>query len=87
MPCLNLHLDANTECHALSAFLPLMSPIQSALHVCSQTCPLGFSKIPDDWRPLCCYDCAPCPDGEFANETGIYKMILNVEISRNTSQC
>uniref|UniRef100_A0A3B2WB88 Vomeronasal 2, receptor27 n=1 Tax=Mus musculus TaxID=10090 RepID=A0A3B2WB88_MOUSE len=53
----------------------------SALHVCSQTCPLGFSKIPDDWRPLCCYDCAPCPDGEFANETDHEKSKLKLELT------
>ncbi|XP_021010525.1 vomeronasal type-2 receptor 26-like, partial [Mus caroli] len=47
----------------------------SALHACSESCPLGFSKIPDDWRPFCCFDCVPCPDGEFANETDIGKCI------------
>ncbi|XP_021044749.1 vomeronasal type-2 receptor 26-like [Mus pahari] len=55
--------------------------------VCSQSCPLGYRKTPVEGKPFCCFDCLPCPDGEIANETGIYKIILNVEIYRNHSKC
>jgi hypothetical protein len=63
-----------------------MSPIQTPSSVCSQSCPLGLRKTPVEGKPFCCFDCVPCPDGEISNETGIYKMILNVEISRNGSE-
>jgi hypothetical protein len=56
-----------------------MSPTQTPLSVCSQSCPLGFSKTAVEGKPFCCFDCVPCPDGEIANKTGIYKMILNME--------
>ncbi|XP_031239940.1 vomeronasal type-2 receptor 26-like [Mastomys coucha] len=56
---------------------------QTPFSVCSQSCPLGFRKTPVEGKPFCCFDCILCPDGEIANKTGIYKMILNVEISRN----
>ena len=36
---------------------------------------------------MCFYDCVPCPAGEITNETGIYKMDLNLEISRKGSEC
>ena len=60
-----------------------MSPIQIPFSLCKQSCPLGFRKTPDHLLAFCCYYCAPCPAGEITNETGIYKMVLNVEISRN----
>ncbi|XP_028617384.1 vomeronasal type-2 receptor 26-like, partial [Grammomys surdaster] len=48
--------------------------------VCSQSCPLGFRKTLVERKPFCCFDCLPCPDGEIANETGISKINMNVEI-------
>jgi hypothetical protein len=64
-----------------------MSPPQIPLSVCSQSCPLGFRKTPVEGKSFCCFDCLPCPEGEVANDTGIYKMILNVEIYRNDFEC
>ena len=71
----------------MTAFAPLMSPIQTPFSVCRQSCLLGFRKTEVDWNTFCCYDCVPCAAGEITNETGIYKMVLNVEISRNGSEC
>ena len=81
------HLNANTECHELTAFAPLMSPIQIPFGACNRSCILGFRRSKIDGNSYCCYDCDPCPDGQITNETGIYKMVLNLEISRNGSEC
>ncbi|XP_029435660.1 vomeronasal type-2 receptor 26-like [Rhinatrema bivittatum] len=36
---------------------------------CSQSCPPGFRKLTSKEKPICCYDCIPCPDGEASNQT------------------
>ncbi|XP_066540697.1 extracellular calcium-sensing receptor-like [Hoplias malabaricus] len=37
--------------------------------VCSEICPLGTRKAVQKGRPVCCYDCVPCGEGEFSNRT------------------
>uniref|UniRef100_A0A8C6KB79 G-protein coupled receptors family 3 profile domain-containing protein n=1 Tax=Nothobranchius furzeri TaxID=105023 RepID=A0A8C6KB79_NOTFU len=39
------------------------------LSVCSESCPLGSHKVLQKGKPICCYDCIPCPEGEISNTT------------------
>ncbi|XP_012815773.2 taste receptor type 1 member 1 [Xenopus tropicalis] len=39
------------------------------LSKCSPSCPSGFRKVIVPGKPLCCYECARCPQGQFSNET------------------
>ncbi|XP_069832199.1 vomeronasal type-2 receptor 26-like [Dendropsophus ebraccatus] len=36
---------------------------------CSEYCPPGSRKLKNDKKPICCYDCVKCPDGEISNTT------------------
>nr|XP_033771533.1 vomeronasal type-2 receptor 26-like [Geotrypetes seraphini] len=36
---------------------------------CSPSCHPGFRKLSLERKPVCCYDCIPCPEGEISNHT------------------
>ncbi|XP_075462749.1 vomeronasal type-2 receptor 1-like [Ascaphus truei] len=37
--------------------------------VCSEICPSGYRKAPQNGQPVCCFDCVLCSREEFSNET------------------
>ncbi|XP_069075430.1 vomeronasal type-2 receptor 26-like [Pleurodeles waltl] len=37
--------------------------------VCSKSCPPGYRKAPIEGKPICCFDCVTCAEGEFSNST------------------
>ncbi|XP_014331140.2 extracellular calcium-sensing receptor-like [Xiphophorus maculatus] len=42
---------------------------QVPVSVCSESCPPGTRKVLQKGKPICCYDCIPCPEGEISNMT------------------
>ncbi|XP_027136500.1 extracellular calcium-sensing receptor-like [Larimichthys crocea] len=42
---------------------------QVPVSVCSDSCPPGTRKVLQKGKPICCYDCIPCPEGEMSNAT------------------
>ncbi|XP_060780457.1 extracellular calcium-sensing receptor-like [Neoarius graeffei] len=42
---------------------------QVPVSVCSPSCPLGMWKAVQKGRPICCFDCIPCAEGEISNIT------------------
>ncbi|CAL8347033.1 unnamed protein product [Arctogadus glacialis] len=43
--------------------------IQVPVSVCSDSCPPGTRKVLQKGKPVCCYDCVPCAEGETSNTT------------------
>ncbi|KAL1256591.1 hypothetical protein QQF64_012136 [Cirrhinus molitorella] len=58
--CNEKHCDRNIK----------VEPWQVPVSVCSESCSPGTRKAVKNGRPVCCYDCINCADGEISNETG-----------------
>ncbi|OCT57466.1 hypothetical protein XELAEV_18003449mg [Xenopus laevis] len=61
-----LSLKGKNEAKDISTMLYRKKTLKSQ---CSANCPLGYRKIPQKSAPPCCYDCAPCSEGEISNVT------------------
>ncbi|XP_069075506.1 vomeronasal type-2 receptor 26-like [Pleurodeles waltl] len=42
---------------------------QTPRSVCSESCLPGYRKAPREGKPVCCFYCVPCANGEFSNRT------------------
>ncbi|XP_066566401.1 extracellular calcium-sensing receptor-like [Amia ocellicauda] len=42
---------------------------QVPVSVCSESCPPGTRKAVQKGRPVCCFDCVACAEGEISNQT------------------
>ncbi|XP_030600650.1 extracellular calcium-sensing receptor-like [Archocentrus centrarchus] len=43
--------------------------MQVPVSVCTDSCPPGTRKVLQKGKPICCYDCTPCTEGEISNTT------------------
>ncbi|XP_041850820.1 extracellular calcium-sensing receptor-like [Melanotaenia boesemani] len=43
--------------------------MQVPVSVCTDRCLPGTRKVLQKGKPICCYDCKPCPEGEISNVT------------------
>ncbi|KAL2095681.1 hypothetical protein ACEWY4_007829 [Coilia grayii] len=61
---------------------------QVPVSVCSESCPPGTRKAAQKGKPVCCYDCIPCGEGEISNETDSNDCIpCDVEYWSNEKIC
>ncbi|XP_027136167.1 extracellular calcium-sensing receptor-like [Larimichthys crocea] len=67
------HYDASLpvgqEFHINKNFTWVEGGTQVPVSVCSDSCPPGTRKVLQKGKPICCYDCIPCPEGEISNAT------------------
>ncbi|XP_061683501.1 extracellular calcium-sensing receptor-like [Syngnathoides biaculeatus] len=48
---------------------PYIFVMQVPVSVCSEKCQPGTRKVLQKGKPVCCYDCVRCAEGEFSNTT------------------
>ncbi|XP_036599494.1 vomeronasal type-2 receptor 26-like [Trichosurus vulpecula] len=58
--------------------------------VCSENCGSGFRKIAQEGQPVCCFDCAQCPEGEISDQRDVDNCVKCPEDqypNRDKDQC
>uniref|UniRef100_A0A3Q1J0T2 G-protein coupled receptors family 3 profile domain-containing protein n=1 Tax=Anabas testudineus TaxID=64144 RepID=A0A3Q1J0T2_ANATE len=53
--------------------------IQVPVSVCSEKCPPGTRKVLQKGKPVCCYDCIRCAEGEISNITGLVIFLFSTK--------
>ncbi|XP_048224687.1 vomeronasal type-2 receptor 26-like [Perognathus longimembris pacificus] len=71
---LSIHVKENVQVRWLG-----VSSIPIPISVCSRSCPPGFSQATRKGAPHCCFDCRPCPEGQFSNQTDMKRCLLCLE--------
>ncbi|XP_017280162.1 extracellular calcium-sensing receptor-like [Kryptolebias marmoratus] len=57
-------MDVQTE-----SLIWAQKAMQVPVSVCSEKCPPGTRKVLQKGKPVCCYDCIRCAEGEISNNT------------------
>ncbi|XP_016411303.1 extracellular calcium-sensing receptor-like [Sinocyclocheilus rhinocerous] len=52
-------------------------PSTVPVSVCSESCPPGTRKGVKKGKPICCYDCIPCTEGEISNTSDFWSNMQN----------
>uniref|UniRef100_A0A4W5RFA2 Olfactory receptor C family, d1 n=1 Tax=Hucho hucho TaxID=62062 RepID=A0A4W5RFA2_9TELE len=93
--------DGTLQFHAVGLYNSSMPPEQRFTFnqrklvwhntsVCSESCPTGTRKAVQKGKPLCCYDCVPCAEGEISNITdsnGCYRCDLEYWSNEKRDRC
>ncbi|XP_026220304.1 extracellular calcium-sensing receptor-like [Anabas testudineus] len=62
-------LPVGQEFHIYKNLTWVEGRTQVPVSVCSDSCRPGTHKVLQKGKPICCYDCIPCPEGEISNVT------------------
>ncbi|XP_036009215.1 vomeronasal 2, receptor 53 isoform X1 [Mus musculus] len=54
----------------------LKQDLQVPTSICSESCLPGFSQVPRLGAPHCCFDCSPCPEGQFTDQRDMKRCLL-----------
>uniref|UniRef100_A0A3Q1IV76 G-protein coupled receptors family 3 profile domain-containing protein n=1 Tax=Anabas testudineus TaxID=64144 RepID=A0A3Q1IV76_ANATE len=61
--------DPPAKYEIINCFLKDVLLWQVPVSVCSEKCPPGTRKVLQKGKPVCCYDCIRCAEGEISNTT------------------
>uniref|UniRef100_A0A3P9J708 G-protein coupled receptors family 3 profile domain-containing protein n=1 Tax=Oryzias latipes TaxID=8090 RepID=A0A3P9J708_ORYLA len=63
----NASLPINKEFHIDRNLTWMDGQQQVPVSVCTDSCPPGTHKVLQKGKPICCFDCIPCPEGKISN--------------------